>query len=104
MMSLLILSTGDTYQFLGDQTAKMRTAFLSFNTTLDITEGMTTVELSRAWFGFYYELFKHAQTNRVFLLPWELFSDETDSNRGFICENHDVNNDAHLPKKLKHLI
>lgn len=103
MLNLLkILSARTIFSYvpvIPSVTLKQQRQFETFSVELNITNGIK--EHEQAFYYFYCELFKHCVVYQVFLLPWELFQSGNNSGKGFICNNFDMDEEAHLPIKYR---
>ena len=59
---------------------------------------------AQVFYYFYKELLKHCVASQVYLLPWELCSKEITSHQGFICDDFQNDENAHLPLKYNSII
>lgn len=102
--SYLFMCTGNMFPFLGksdNNDIKVRAQFQSFSKELKITEGMKPFDSSKEFYYFYWELFKHCKQCKIFLLPWELYDPDENSDIGFVCDDFTQNQNAHLPIKYR---
>ena len=81
---LIFLRDGTIFSCLSNQSKEQRAALYKFGIKLQRAGGSLEPR-ARSWRSFCKLLLQHCIGNRVFLLPYEMFSDKVNDLKGFIC-------------------